>query len=124
MNQYKSGKGGDRGYWLSFWSGAPVVINRRSRREPIHLDDPFVSVVGALPPDMLSDLSDERGREDGFVHRILFAWPDPMPDRWTERFVQDATNERYLGLFKQLWELKGDLVDELRMSRVVRFTPE
>ena len=50
MNQYKGGKGNDRQTWLSFWNGATVLVNRKSRKEPLTIDNPFVSVTGCLPP--------------------------------------------------------------------------
>jgi hypothetical protein len=46
MNQYRHGHGADRQHWLSFWSGAPVIINRKARRCPIMLSRPMVCVVG------------------------------------------------------------------------------
>jgi hypothetical protein len=87
MNQYRGGKGADRQRFLSFWNGAPVIVNRKSRQEPIVLDNPFVGVAGCIAQDTLEELSAARGRDDGFIHRILFAYPDPMLVRWTEAAV-------------------------------------
>jgi len=107
MNQYKGGKGADRHGWLSFWNGASVIVNRKTRKEPVVLDNPFVGVAGCLPPDMLGALPDERGREDGFLHRILFAFPDRMLVRWTEASVSDEAIEGYQRVCERLWELQG-----------------
>lgn len=52
LNQYKAGKGDDKKFWLSLWSGEPVFVNRQGRR--LHADDPFASVVGNVPPAVLS----------------------------------------------------------------------
>lgn len=106
FNQYKSGKGTDRQAWLSFWNGAQVVVNRKSRKGPIVLENPFVWVTGCLPPDVLQELSDERGREDGFLHRVLFSFPDPMPLRWTEEEQDQAVLDAYCAVFEELWKLK------------------
>ena len=95
MNQYKGGKGADRQHWLSFWNGATTVVNRKSRKEPIVLRDPFVCVAGCMPPDVLGDLADEAGREDGFVHRILFVYPDVQALTWTDA-VDSRTRPGYL----------------------------
>src|SRR5262249_26989434 len=65
MDQYHSGKGGDRQAWLSFWAGAAVLLNRKGRKEPLYLTNPFVAVTGCLPPEVLAELADDRGREDG-----------------------------------------------------------
>ena len=77
MNQNKGGRGTDRQSWLSVWSGAPVMVNRKSRQDPIMLHHPFLCVTGCIPPDMLGDLTDERGRDDGFIHRILICLSRP-----------------------------------------------
>jgi hypothetical protein len=59
MDQYRR-KGADRQCWLSFWNGAPVTVNRKSRQQPIVLDNLLVCVAGCLPPDVLGKISDER----------------------------------------------------------------
>ena len=119
MNQYKGGRGADRHGWLSFWNGAPILVNRKTRKEPIVLDNPFVGVAGCLPPDMLGELTDERGREDGFVHRILFAFPDPFAMHWTEAMITETTLEGYCHIFERLWALQGVSPQE---PRSVTFT--
>jgi hypothetical protein len=103
LNQYKGGKGGDRQQWLRFWSGASIVVNRKHLKAPLHIDNPFVSVTGCVPPDVLADLNDERGRDDGFVHRILFAFPDPRPIEVSQTWVTDETRGAYAALLATLW---------------------
>ncbi len=119
MDQYKGGKGADRYGWLSFWNGAPILVNRKTRQEPIVLDNPLVNVAGCLPPDMLGQLTHARGREDGFVHRILLAFPDPLTMRWTEIVVKETTLEGYCRVFEGLWTLEGVPPQD---PRVVTFT--
>lgn len=88
MNQYKAGgKGSDRQFWLSAWSGAAAKVDRKSAGEAgaILVPHPFVNVLGGIQPDMLSELCDERSREDGFIHRILFSYPQSnLGSRWTD----------------------------------------
>jgi hypothetical protein len=99
----------DRQRWLSFWNGAPVLVNRKSRKQPIVLENPLVCVAGCLPPDVLGELSDERGREDGFIHRILFGYPDPMPVHWTDAAVSTQAMQGYAAVYEALWDLQGDV---------------
>ena len=120
MNQYRGGAGADRQTWLSFWNGASTTINRRSRQGPLVIERPFVSVVGCLPPDVLRELSDERGREDGFVHRIVFSYPDPVRLRWTDSTVSPGAVNEYVQLYERLAALAPGLDNE---PAVVRFTP-
>ena len=86
FNEYKGKGGSDRQFWLSVWGSAPVSVDRKGGRESTYVPFPFVSVLGGLPPDMLTSLRDERGRNDGFLDRIIFSYPDSFPpQRWTER---------------------------------------
>ncbi len=80
MNLYKGGHGADRQFYLSCWSGSTAQVDRKSQDRPIIVREPFVNVFGGIQPDMLGNLEDERGREDGFIHRFLFSFPKP-PDR-------------------------------------------
>jgi hypothetical protein len=108
MNQYKGGKGADRQLWLSFWNGASVVINRKGRPDPLVLANPFVCVTGGLTPDCLDDLVDGRGREDGFLPRILLAYPDPVSLTYTHATVAPAAQSTYEDLINNLLQLGKD----------------
>jgi hypothetical protein len=108
MNQYKGGKGSDRQMWLSFWNGASVVINRKGRPDPLVLSNPFVCVTGGLTPDCLDDLVDVRGREDGFLPRILLAYPDPVPLTYTHATITSAVQSTYEDLINNLLKLGQD----------------
>src|SRR5581483_10038536 len=39
--------------------------------------------VGGVQPDLLAALADAAGRADGFLDRLLWAYPDAVADRWT-----------------------------------------
>ena len=105
MNQYKGGKGNDRQTWLSFWNGATVLVNRKSRKEPLTIDNPLCRSPAVFPPEVLGELADERGREDGFVHRILFACPAPCDLVWTEASIPNTIQEKYATVVEQLQAL-------------------
>ncbi len=75
MDQYRSGKGTDPRSMVVDLGTTTLVINRKSLAEPVILARHSLQLSTCLPPDMLGDLSDDRGREDGFLHRILFAFP-------------------------------------------------
>jgi Protein of unknown function (DUF3987) len=121
MNQYKGGKGADRQMWLSFWNGASVVINRKGRPDPLVLSNPFVCVTGGLTPDCLGDLVDGRGREDGFLPRILLAYPDPVPLTYTHATVTPEAQRAYEDLIKKLLALGQETPTH---TTVATFIPE
>jgi hypothetical protein len=113
LNQYRGGRGDDKQIWLSYWSGEPVPINRRGRR--VYVEKPFLSVSGNLPPEMLGELNDEMGREDGFVHRILFSWPCDSPCGWSEAEPDESIVDVYDAMFEKLYQLKH--CEELPLHR-------
>src|SRR5262249_6873606 len=88
-NMYRAGRGDDKENFLSIWAGVPFSVNRRGRR--VYVETPFLSVCGNLPPAVLGDLNDEHGREDGWIHRILFTWPDEGPGGWSDEEPDPAT---------------------------------
>jgi hypothetical protein len=67
--------------------------------------NPFVCVTGCVPPDVLSDLADARRRDDGLLDRVLFTFPEPVPLRWTEASVTEATMAGYAQILAALWQL-------------------
>jgi hypothetical protein len=88
LNQYKGGKGADKQFYLSAWSGDPLYIDRKTERTnrggPLHVYQPFVGIVGGIQPDVLPVIGGEyrRGQrpvQDGFIDRFAIAWPDPLP---------------------------------------------
>jgi hypothetical protein len=107
LNQYKQGKGDDRQFWLALWSGCEVLVNRASSRgkPAAYVTDPTLSVVGCLPPTVLGQLQDEEGREDGFVHRLLFSWPQRVPLHWSEVEPHPDAVKEYDRLFERLFQL-------------------
>ncbi len=77
MNQYRGGKGTDRQFWMKTWQCQEYSVLRKHRlHDPVHLEHPFLCVLGSIQPELLSDLGDIRGREDGFLARLLFSMPE------------------------------------------------
>ncbi len=106
MNQYKGGKGTDKEFYLSAWGGQSFVVDRaRGKGTPLSIDRPFVSVVGGLPPDVLPELDPSAGLADGFLPRILFAWPDRFFPKWTDKTISRETTKDYERMFSDLYAL-------------------
>lgn len=130
QNAYRNGFGSDREFWQAAWSGTPYYVDRKSRAENgqrlSYMLHPFVTVVGGIQPDLLTELTTNgRGRptgRDGMLERLLFAWPEtgirrpgtPVPDDVTE-----ATR----ALFDRLADMRFVRVDghfqEVPSARVV-----
>lgn len=107
MDQYRSGKGADRQHYLSMWSRSQIKIDRKSNPVPIIVDRPCLSVVGGIQPDVLPDLVENAARDDGFVDRLLFSYPDIGDDHWTDTGVDQAAQVAVERLFSNLYDLTG-----------------
>jgi hypothetical protein len=90
LDQYKA-RGTDRQSYLSAWSGEMVKVDRKSEQgKPIIIPHPFVSVLGGIQPDLLDELEAEGGREDGFIHRVLFSYPvEAEVKGWIEEEISE-----------------------------------
>jgi DNA polymerase-1 len=96
MNAYREGgKGSDRQFFCSAWSGATYTKDRKGDRDkgPIRLRRPFLGVVGGIPPRKLRALRGDRpgqraeDNDDGFLDRILFSFakePKATGEDWCE----------------------------------------
>jgi hypothetical protein len=116
MDQYKGGRGGDRQFYLSTWKGEPVYIDRaKNMGEPIVVPHPYLTVVGGLTPDMLTALSERKGRDDGFLARDLFCFPDRKIRRYSGEGISDDVAREWDRVCQSLWarymrELNGRMV--------------
>jgi hypothetical protein len=104
MDQYKQGgKGAERQFWLSAWSNGYVSVDRKGRPEPLMVQRPFVGVFGAIQPTVLPELG--ANRDDGMLDRFLFAYPDPVPSRWTDDAISGEARDNYAQLYRRLRDL-------------------
>src|SRR5262249_51357337 len=127
MGQYKSGKGNDRQFWLSSWSGKTHMVDRKSQGVVgISIPRPFINVICSIPPDMLGELTDDRGRSDGFFARLLFSCPRACTGtEWTEATVTDAARQAWEATLLRLRQLDmREMDDGVPGYQVVRFSTE
>jgi hypothetical protein len=107
MDMYR-GRGGDRQLYLSGWSGEMVKVDRKGQHgSPIVIPHPFVSVLGGIQPDLLGELEAEGGREDGFIHRLLFSYPREQEVKgWIEDEITEHDEEEWQRILCRLLNLQ------------------
>src|SRR5262249_55437221 len=129
MNQYKGGRGTDRHFYLSGWSGKSYVLDRKAQAGvPVSIPRVFVTVVCGIQPDMLGELAAPRGRGDGFIHRLLFCYPRPAAaGDWTDDTVSATAADAWAGVLAGLRGLEMVTGDDgipgpraIRLSAVAR----
>jgi len=87
---YKSSRGADAPAWLEIYGGRTLIVDRKSSAEPIIVPRAQVSIVGAIPPDVLIGRLTPEHLVSGMAARFLFVRP-PIPPR---RFRQTPTDPR------------------------------
>lgn len=101
LNQYKGGKGNDKEFFLSAWSGIPAKVDRKGKKA-IYIPRPFLCILGGIMPENLNIL---KGKvHDGFIERILFSFPEPMKAIWSDTTVSPDTKEKTKAILRKLHE--------------------
>ena len=73
MNKYREGS--DLEFWLSCWSGSPVILTRVTRRGSF-ISRPSIPILGGIQPGVLTNFNTSENQENGFMDRILLCYPD------------------------------------------------
>ena len=106
FNRYS--KSGEQSTMLSTWNRQPLTINRASK-EPINIPEPCIYVCGGIQPELLKDLAKDSRAENGFLSRIMFAYPDldEKQQYSTKKLKEDTISDyhKYLSLFTEMDEI-------------------
>lgn len=108
MNQYKNGRGSDRQFYLSAWSRATYKGDRKNNTSPTgttYIREPSLTVVGGIQPAVLPDLSGTLTYDDGFVDRLLWAWPELPRNRYTRQGVPKSVRDDAATVFERLFRM-------------------
>jgi hypothetical protein len=119
MGQYKPGLGDDRQFFLSAWSGWMDSVDRKNGTE-IPASKVFLSVLGGIQPDVLSNLAGEP-QADGFFQRLLFAYPATPP---LDGLTDTELNDRQVSAWKQIVNRLIDLPYEEGEPRILTWAGE
>ena len=114
----KSGREGDREFYLEAWNGNGTYSYDRIGRGTKHIDALTLSVLGTIQPGKLSSyvngaLSGGTG-DDGLLQRLqLLVWPETTPD-WKniDRWPNTEAKSRAFEIFKKLDDLSFQSTDD------------
>jgi hypothetical protein len=126
MNMYRGGRGNDRQFWLSIWSGKPILVDRVTQGGvPTTIPRPFINVIGNVTPDLLTEFADHKGRRDGFLDRILFVFPQAHGSSdWNEATLSDEAREAWKTIIASLSKLQmHELEDGIPGYKEVKLSP-
>jgi hypothetical protein len=108
MNVYRKGKGADRQFFMSVYSNSPTKVDRKTHvGGPLRLPRPHLGILGGATPQMLSVFQEEGGRDDGFLDRIIYIWPDGKSyNPWTNADVRPEVERAWEECVGKLYTLK------------------
>ena len=95
MNQYRSGRGADVEFYCSAWGNQPYTVDRKTDKTGVTLPAPFLSVIGAIPTEVLKEIGAKLSAGSGFLERFLWVLPESRPVRWTKQEVRPSTRALY-----------------------------
>jgi hypothetical protein len=103
MDQYKSGgKGNTRQAYLKIWSNRGVIVDRKGSDEPVSVPKPYLTLQGGIQPSVLHEIA--AGREDGFLDRFDFAYPEPRGGGYSEETISHIAEIGYETVIGRLWD--------------------
>jgi putative DNA primase/helicase len=126
----KSGREGDRAFYLEAWNGTRGYTYDRIGRGTLDIDALCVSIFGAITPGPLSDYVYQASRggngDDGLLQRFqIMVWPD-VPKDWknVDRFPDTAEKNRAGDIFRALTgDIPGAVKENGADLPALRFTP-
>jgi len=92
MNKYREGS--DLEFWLSAWAGESIVLNRVTR-DSNYIDKPCLPVLGGIQPGIFDSFYTEENKDNGFMDRMLLAFPDFQVNYWNEREISKENLKWY-----------------------------
>jgi hypothetical protein len=110
FNRYNSGS--EEEFWLQSWNGKPINIDRKTG-EPAFIPQPFISVGGTIQNGMLNQLAKDNRSHNGFVDRILFAFPEGIKkEYWNKDELEQGTIEIWRDALNKLLNLSVALDED------------
>lgn len=105
FNRYN--KGSEEQFWLSVWSGNSITLNRKTSMN-MHISEPFISVIGTIQDSVLSEMAENR-IENGFMDRILYAFPDDQDKKaWNSKELDEAIFSEWDKILSKLLKLDSE----------------
>lgn len=107
FNRYHGGSG-DEELYLSLWAGKPIVKNRVTGDE-IRIDDTKIDIIGSIQEAILESTFRNSKMKNGFIDRILFAFPHKYVDnKWNDRNPDQGMINWYSNFLTSIFDEVGE----------------
>ena len=124
FNRYS--KGSEEQFWLSNFSGKPIVIDRRSVESSVFVARSHISVIGSIQLMQLRDLAKGDKGVNGFLDRILFLLPRKLEkEYWSRDDVSPTIKSRWSATITDLINLEYHVDENGEIQPVIlKFTTD
>ena len=102
VNQYSKGQLIEQ--LLTAFSGKPLDVSRCSMPIPIHIERPFINIVGTMQTTRVHELVDKGYKDNGLLDRIIFVYPSSqeIPDWQMDEDSASSSFEKYSALWEDI----------------------
>ena len=89
---------------LTAFSGKPLDVSRCSMPIPIHVERPFINIVGTMQTTRVHELVDKGYKDNGLLDRIIFVYPSSqeISDWQIDEDSYSSSFEKYSGLWEEV----------------------
>lgn len=126
VNQYSRGQLIEQ--LLTAFSGKPLDISRCSMPIPIHIEYPFINIVGTMQTTRMHELIEKGYKENGLLDRIIFVYPSSqdISDWQLDEDSSFASFEKYSNLWEAIINKVIDLpfTDNDNVQNILDFSSE
>ena len=126
VNQYSRGQLIEQ--LLTAFSGKPLDISRCSMPIPIHIEYPFINIVGTMQTTRMHELIEKGYKENGLLDRIIFVYPSSqeISDWQLDEDSSFASFEKYSNMWESIFNKVIDLPfsDNDNVQSILDFSPE
>lgn len=101
VNQYSKGQLIEQ--LLTAFSGKPLDISRCSMLIPIHIEHPFINMVGTMQTTRMHELIDKGYKDNGLIDRIIFVYPSSQEiSDWQDEGNSFTTFDKYSSMWENI----------------------
>ena len=105
FNRYNSGS--EEQFWLSVFSGKPIILDRQGNKNSAFIKHSFISVIGTIQKGLLKELAKGERSENGFIDRILFVFPPNLKkEYWNELELSTHIVPLWNSIVKKLTDIQ------------------
>ena len=102
VNQYSKGQLIEQ--LLTAFSGKPLDISRCSMPIPIHIEHPFINIVGTMQTTRMHELIEKGYKDNGLIDRIILVYPSSqeISDWQLDEDSSSASFDKYSAMWESI----------------------